>query len=313
MSEFKKIHLIENVLGRASSRVQVGIGDDAAVVELPRSPLLLCSDAMVEGVHFDLAYCLPAELGHKALASCLSDIAAMNGKPLHALFSLALPKAVSDEFISQFYLGAASLARVYGVDIVGGDLTASPNGIFVDVTLVGEVKNPLLRSGARAGDWVAVSGHPGLAAAGLQALKSRPREEIAPSLIKAHLTPRPRFDLLPLLQANCTSLIDISDGVSSELHHLAEKSKVGFELNALQFPLHLDAVAAVGSLDVALTLALSGGEDYELLATFDGDVPEGFTVIGRAVGAEQGLIITNLDGSRSTLELTGYNHFKPQT
>jgi len=154
---------------------------------------------MVEGVHFDLAFASAFDLGHKALASCLSDIAAMNGMPLYAVISLALPPSLGEEFLREFYQGATQLARVFGVDIVGGDLSSSKNGIFVDVACIGETSEPLTRRGARPGDILAVSGFPGSAAAGLYAFQNLAIESRPSDLCRSHLRPMPRFDLLPAL------------------------------------------------------------------------------------------------------------------
>lgn len=324
--EFTKISSIKKVLPPASSRVHVGIGDDAALVEPPRHALALCSDALVEGVHFDLSFVSARDLGHKALTACLSDIAAMNARPLYALLSIALPKETPEEFLEEFYQGAGLLTKSLGVDIVGGDLTSSPNGIFIDVVCVGECEKKILRSGAKPGDLVAVSGTPGASAAGLAALLGQKKgalqnASLFPELISAHLRPRPRFDLLSALNSTphlCTAMIDISDGISSELHHIARASGVGFEVWAANIPLHPQAVQlAEQTGESALDWALSGGEDYELLVTLDSDLLnkmngsiEGFTIIGRALPKDQGLQIVNSDGLRHPLPASGFNHFR---
>ena len=313
--EFEKIETITARLGAPSAQTLVGIGDDAAVVLPPKGKMLFCSDAMVEGVHFDFHYTNARELGHKALASCLSDIAAMNGRALYAVIALALPSTIGPEFVDEFYDGAGRLARQWGVDIVGGDLTASTQTVFIDVAIVGETDSPVLRSTAKAGDVIAVSGTPGKSAAGLAALRHREKEAVPASLREAHLQPQPRFDLLKNLPKGIlTSLIDISDGLSSEINHIAAQSQVGFEIDARLFPIDPEAMIEAGSHEEAIKLALSGGEDYELLATFDAKTfalrpPNGFTLIGRVTPASEGRIVIFLDGTRSTLSSTGYNHF----
>lgn len=304
------IQSIRNQVGAHGPRVEIGIGDDAAVVASPRGKLLLCSDAMVEGVHFDLAYASPEDIGHKALACALSDIAAMNGRPLYALFSLAIPQ--ESKFLDGFYRGATALARELGVDIVGGDLSKSKSGIFIDVMCVGESSAPRARTGAKAGDLLAVSGFPGASAAGLQALRAR--IDAAPELRAAHLRPRPRFDLLPVLSEACTAMIDVSDGLASEIHHLARESNVGFELDSTLIPLHPQVRELAQRLQAdPLDWALGGGEDYELLVTLDptkvARVPPGFTTIGRAISAERGVTINMADGRIEPLPRSGYNHF----
>jgi thiamine-monophosphate kinase len=321
--EFALIDEILRIVGPSGPQVIAGIGDDAAILQAPSHHELICTDAMVEGIHFDLSYSSPEEIGHKALASCLSDIAAMNGIPRAALFSIALPKEQGKRelFLRGFYAGAGALARRHGVDIVGGDLAASPGPIFIDVVCTGSAENPKRRSGAKPGDLIAVSGTPGAAAAGLFALQQGRRSPQTEAIVQAHLRPQPRFDLLPglnRLPGLCTALIDISDGLSSELHHIAENSNVGIELNADLVPLHPEAKSlAHASGQAAWTWALSGGEDYELLATLDaaklkelGAPPAGFTLIGRVVPASEGLTIVESSGTRTPLNRTGFNHFR---
>lgn len=316
--EFSRIASIEAQVGPAGARTLIGIGDDTAVVRPSQHPMLLCTDAMVENVHFDRRWISARDLGHKALAACLSDLAAMNGHPLHALFSLALPKTVADSFLDEFFKGASALAQETGCDIIGGDLTSSPGPIFIDVSCVGEAEHPIQRGGASPGDWLAVSGHPGDSAAGLLALQSGLQGY--DQLKRAHLKPRPRFDLLPALSSPariCTSMIDISDGLSSELHHLARRSGVGFEVEEAHLPLSEEARALAETVRCqALDWALSGGEDYELLVTLDaalvkraGGPPPGFTLIGRVVQPDQGLSLVHANGRKSKIEATGFNHF----
>jgi thiamine-monophosphate kinase len=312
--EFARIDRLSKIIGSPSDRVLIGIGDDTAVTRPPQNKLLLCTDAMVEGVHFDLTFCTPEELGHKSLAAAMSDIAAMNGEPLYALFSLALPPSLADLFLDEFYKGARSLAGHIGIDIVGGDLTASRHDLFIDVTGIGHAANPVTRSGAKPGDAVLVSGFPGASAAGLYSLKKVGRDKTPAALLKAHLLPMPRFDLLKPLSTACTSLIDISDGLSSELHHLAKASHVGFEIHSENFPIHEDIVKTANS-DQATQWALLGGEDYELLATVDHawiethGVPKGFTVIGRVVEPEKGLSLWRKNGLSQPLVASGFDHF----
>lgn len=323
--EFSRIALIQSKLAPTSPRVSIGIGDDAAALNTPAPPnrILACTDMMVEGVHFDRNYSQPSDIGHKALARALSDLAAMNGRGLAALFSIALPSQIGDDFLEGFYEGAQALARSHDVDIIGGDLSSSPSSLFIDVTGIGQATHPISRSGAKIGDWLAVSGFPGSSAAGLFALKNRSTrniQAISDSLAKAHLRPLPRFDLLPALnstQGLCTSLIDISDGLASETHHLAKNSDVGFEIDARSIPLHPDAVALAALMgEDPLHWALSGGEDFELLATLDStkvatpaDAPKGFTVIGRVVPQAQGVTLIRPDGSRQALPPLGHRHF----
>jgi thiamine-monophosphate kinase len=307
-SEFKLIDRLASVLPKPSARIEVGIGDDAAVLKPSRARPLLCSDLMVEGVHFDLSFATAEDVGYKSIASCLSDIAAMNGRAVAAVVSIALPKSQTPDFIDGFYRGARAIAELTECDIVGGDLSVSPDRIFVDVACYGETDQPILRSGASPGDVVAVSGHPGASAAGLHALMSN--AVVDPTLRSAHLRPRPRFDLVATTDfaISCTSLIDISDGLASELAHLAKSSGVGIEIEAAKVPLHPDAVK-LGGETRALEWALHGGEDYELVATFlqGAKIPKGFTVIGTVT--RENLTMVQPDGTRTVLEPRGYDHF----
>ena len=299
-NEFQLIKLISKELPRPTERVETGIGDDAAVLKPARGHALLCSDAMVEGVHFDLGYATPEDVGHKALAACLSDLAAMNGRAIGVVVSLALPKSRAAGFLEGFYKGARAMAASCGCDIVGGDLSSSENDIFIDVACYGEAENPIHRSGAKPGDLVAVSGLLGGSSAGFKALSTG--HDVSDSLKLAHLRPRPRFDLVgsEKFSLACTSLIDISDGLASELAHLADASKVGFEIESSKIPLHDEATLHDG---------LYGGEDYELLATFaaGSEIPDGFTVFGRVTPS--GLTMVHADGERETLQPQGFDHF----
>lgn len=306
--EFEKIRTIAAVIGAPSERVRVGIGDDAALVAPPKDNLAICTDAFVEGVHFNLSFAKPEEVGHKAVAATLSDLAAVNARPLYLLLSLALKPNLPAHFLNEFYRGARGLAGEFGVDIVGGDLTSSKRDLFIDVVAVGEARDPIFRSGAQPGDRIWVSGTPGLSAAGLQALQKRSRDQISESLLQAHLRPRPRFDLLKNLRAN--ALIDISDGLSSELHHLANASQVRITIDASKVPLHSEAVREAGSREAALQLALSGGEDYELLATSAHDLGEGWTEIGRVETGAPHVLMIDFTGVAQPLVATGFNHFK---
>ncbi len=323
--EFKLIDHIRRAAGSAPiTRVPLGIGDDAAVCESPRDPLLLCSDAMVEGVHFHLDWSTPEDIGHKALASTLSDIAAMGGKPLYALVSLALRPGLGAEFVDAFYSGLMSLARKHDVHLVGGDLTRSTTETFIDVTIVGQATHPVSRAGARAGDIVLVSGVLGSARAGLFALENR-IGSVPETFLLAHRRPEPRFDVMSLLTTPglVTSLIDISDGLSSELHHIARASRCGFAIDEIRIPL------ASGLADFARSHGTNpydwvwgGGEDYQLLLTVDPELWKAasasssnltrlLTPIGVARNEADGLHVNRIEGSFEEILASGWNHFRP--
>lgn len=325
-SEFALIERIRQKLGPDRADVRVGIGDDAAVVDGSALPLLLCSDAMVEGTHFRLEWSAPEALGHKALASCLSDIAAMNGEPLYALVSLALRPDLPKNFTERLYSGLSELAKRFDTQVVGGDLAASRQEVFIDVMLVGKTANPVTRAGARSGDLLLVSGHPGSAAAGLYILQSgRARDALTAPLLDAQLRPLPRFDVIRQLNIPglMTAMIDISDGLASETHHLARQSNCGFVIDMSALPIHPAArqLAAAAGLN-PYDWAWSGGEDYELLICVDRNLwhehlrahPETgalVTVIGEAVHRDHGVMVREKpDLPARPLTDTGWVHFK---
>ena len=309
-----------------SPQVRMGIGDDAALVRVgSRNDLILTADLSIEGVHFTTRLHPPRSVGHRALARSLSDIAAMGGVPRFALISVAFPRAVSRAWIEEFYRGVFELAARYRVEVIGGDTSMVPRTAMVDVTLAGEVPRGrgLLRSGARPGDQIFVSGSLGQSARGLEILKSRSRgrkragrvpKETAGEVqaVQAHLYPEPRCELGRWLQRSNipSALMDISDGLSTDLARLAEASGVGAEIEAGRIP-------GPDGVPHSLELALNGGEDYELLFT----VPRGklsklphshrgvpLQRIGRICRA-RGVLLVQEDGSEAPLAPEGYDHF----
>jgi thiamine-monophosphate kinase len=319
--EFEIIKALSRKIPRVKGGVIVGIGDDAAVLRPAAGRQVATVDALVEGVHFDLRYCTPEDVGYRALAVNLSDVAAMGAAPRHVLVSLAVPKKGAEKFIEQFYKGLLPLARRHAVQVVGGNLSRSPSGIFVDVVVLGESKQPVLRSGARVGDWIAVVGSLGEAAAGLQLLRKLGRARALkawPALCRAQLRPTPLVEVGKKLAGIATSLIDISDGLSSELAHLAKASGVSLEIDPswLKWSAQLDDAAEFLGLS-SEELALHGGEDYALLVTgrpadwvktekaLRGQV----TMIGRVV-AGRGKV-WRIDGPRRrALESHAFDHFR---
>ncbi|HEX6212144.1 MAG TPA: thiamine-phosphate kinase [Methylomirabilota bacterium] len=256
--------------------VRVGIGDDCAVLETqPGASLLATTDLLLEDVHFRRRWAEPADIGWKALAVNLSDIAAMGGRPRWALVALACPEDTSAEEIEAFYEGALALARSHAVTIVGGDTAASPGGWMINVTLLGETTAPRLRSTARAGDAIAITGTLGRSAAGLAVLE----RETAPAgvdaallaeVTAAHLRPRPRVPEGEWLAAagGVTAMMDLSDGLGLDLPRLLSESGVGADVDVDRLPIDGAArvVAAALGADPA-AWATGGGEDYELLLT----------------------------------------------
>lgn len=258
--------------GRSSSaaaRVLKGIGDDCAVLRFTSgTDTLVTTDFSLEGIHFRREWHPPESVGHRCLARGLSDIAAMGGEPVAAFLSQALPRDLPQAWVGRFVRSLISLGERCGVELAGGDTAESPNGILADIVVVGRVPKgkSVLRSGARPGDAIYVSGELGGSAAALVKMRARPSKKLNPRHYMRHFYPEPRIELGRILRERgwATSMIDLSDGLSTDLAHICEESKVGAELDAELIPR-----ARVGkpAREVDLGLALHGGEDYELLFT----------------------------------------------
>jgi thiamine-monophosphate kinase len=328
ISEWDLIAALSRELGPAPPQVILGIGDDCAALVLNRADYLLWTvDTLVEGVHFDLAYTPLFQLGWKSLTVNLSDIAAMGGEPRQALLSLGWPPARDRRLALEFAAGLAQAAREYGVAVIGGDTVASPGGLIVTVTLTGQVPaaQMLRRSGAKPGDLIFVTGPLGEAAAGLEIL--RQGLSLAPDLqeplIEAQLMPRPHLQAGRLLarQGLASALIDISDGVATDLYHICRAGGVGARIDRARVPVSPRVQAAAPHLGRdPLDLALTGGEDYLLLFTCPpsraGRLPQSFTRAGLAPPLRLGHIVS---GERVILETPagqvdisgrGYDHFR---
>lgn len=303
-SEFDLIRRWCAALPRGSG-VLVGPGDDCAVLEGDGcTDRVLTCDVLVEGRHFLREGLDPTDLGWKALAVSVSDVCAMGGRARHAVVSLVLPAELTGDFAEGFASGLGECARRFGVGIVGGDVSASPGPVVVDVALLGEVPSgrAVLRSGARVGDALCVSG------------------PLGGSLLGRHLRPTPRQDLaLRLVQAGMASaMIDLSDGLSSDLGHVLQASGVGAELLADRIPIHPDARRAA-ELDgrSALAHALDDGEDFELLFSCSQDVAEQLAAEGSAVVVgrvldQDGATLRGADGSVRPLVPGGHDHFRAE-
>lgn len=322
--EFEWIKKLAEILPPASARVEVGIGDDTAVLKPISGKLLVTVDTLVEGVHFDFAFCTPQEVGKKALAVNLSDIAAMGGTPRAALVSLGVSKTTSINECQLIYEGLSEEAKKYGVDIVGGNISQSPERLFLSITLLGEAEGAVIkRRGAKPGDLIFVTGTLGESAAGLALLRKSGRKAISnfPNLTSRYLKPEARCEWgqgLAQFQG-ITSLIDISDGLSSELWHLSEASKSAFFIKeaALIASDELSLVSKLTETPV-LQYQLDGGGDYELLGTcsperFDSlrtlakKVQVPLSEIGKVEEGE-GVFLISKNGSRQSIFPSGWNH-----
>jgi len=335
LGEFGLIERIRKRTPKTSSRTLLGIGDDAAAIKVSSSSLLIATtDMLLEGVHFDLTYTDLYSLGWKSAAVNLSDIAAMGGTPRACLVSIGIPSSFSVEQIEDLYEGLQVQLDRYSVDLVGGDTCKSLMGLMINITILGEVKRETIvsRAGARPGDRIFVTGTLGDSAAGLEILKGRSNVQgfvgskrikmhDAPynTLILRHLCPIPRIEWgRKIALADCASaMIDISDGLSSDLEHICKPSNVGAVIVADKIPLskslqRAESILARNSLDYAL----SGGEDYELLVTVP--LPKvkklrslkiPLTEIGE-ISLTKKLLIADTRGKKTSLRPQGYDHFK---
>ncbi len=253
---------------RGSTSVLTGIGDDCAVLRFePAQDTLVTTDFSIEGVHFRREWHPPESVGHRCLARGLSDIAAMGGKPVAAFLSLALPKDLPQSWVNRFFDGLLKLARRYGVQLAGGDIAQSPAQICADIVVIGSVPQDqaILRSGARPGDGIYVTGSLGGSAAGLQDLRKGKRASHSVKTDSPHLYPEPRIVAGQWLREHglASAMIDLSDGLSTDLSHICEESRVRAVIDAELLPIH----PAARNQREGLELALHGGEDYELLFT----------------------------------------------
>ncbi len=276
LGEFGLIERISQRCGSPNRCVVKGIGDDAAILRpSPGKVLLSTTDVLIEHVHFDLSYTDPCSLGHKALASSISDIAAMGGTPRFSLLSLGLPKNLPVEFVDDFYGGLIELGSTYNVSLVGGDTSLSESALFVCVHLLGEAEEDRIvrRGGAQPGQRIMVTGFLGESALGRTILKRMGREEalsLHEELALHHLRPKPPLEFATRLAGRglATSMIDISDGLASDLGHIVEASGVGATVHLDKLPLSRAFAKGTETLSEDPTsLAVSGGEDFELLFT----------------------------------------------
>lgn len=334
LGEFGLIeHLTKDVALTQASSIK-GVGDDAAVIRISdEESLLISTDMLVEGIHFNLMYMPLKHLGYKAVAVNVSDICAMNGKAEQITVSLAVSNRFPVEALEELYAGIKAACTFYGVDLVGGDTTSSTSGLVISVSVLGRAKNSEItyRNGAKEYDLLVVTGDLGAAYMGLQVLE-REKEvftanpDIQPDLdghdyiIERQLKPEARKDIIGFLKeldVVPTSMIDISDGLASEILHLCKASNVGCHIYDDKLP--IDAKTSMTAIDFNLdpgTCALNGGEDYELLFTIkqsDLDKVKGnphMTIIGHMTHPQDGIYFIDKNGSAVELKAQGWNHFR---
>ncbi|MCL1868065.1 MAG: thiamine-phosphate kinase [Paludibacter sp.] len=307
-----------------------GVGDDAAVLNYKDKKTLITTDLLLEGVHFDLTYVPLRHLGYKAAIVNFSDIYAMNGQPKQIIVSLGVSKRFSVENLEEIYAGIRLACNKYGVDLVGGDTSASLNGLTISITCIGEGEDEQIvyRNGARENDLICVSGDLGSAYMGLQLLerekivfKSSP--DVQPDfegkdyILQRQLKPEARRDIIDNLHKNNvlpTAMIDVSDGLSSELFHICTQSNVGCRIFEDKIPISEQAAVMAEEMNFNIvTAALNGGEDYELLFTASINDYEkllkidNIGIIGHITTAEKGLALVGRQGEEISLKAQGWN------
>lgn len=307
-----------------------GIGDDAAVLDFKDKKAVVSTDLLIEGVHFDLAYMPLKHLGYKAVAANVSDICAMNAKPTQITVSIAVSNRFPLEALEELFAGIAIAAKTYNVDVIGGDTTSSQKGLILSITAIGEANEDeiVYRSGASETDLLVVSGDIGAAYMGLQVLErekqvflvnpnNQPDLDNYTYLIERQLKPEARVDvreLLEKLEIKPTSMIDISDGLSSEIMHLCKQSEVGCNLYEDKLPLDPQFINVCEEFNIdSTTVAINGGEDYELLFTIkmeDFDKIKGnpnFSIIGHMTQQSEGIHLITRANTRIELKARGWD------
>lgn len=333
LGEFGLIDRVTSDLTARNSSTVKSVGDDAAVLTYPDTDVLVSSDMLLEGVHFDLTYMPLKHLGYKAAVVNFSDIYAMNGTPRQITVSLGISKRFTVEHIDELYAGIRLACDIYGVDLVGGDTTASRAGLVISITCIGDVAKgeAVGRDGARDTDLICVSGDLGAAYMGLQLLEREkaasvgvkdfmPKFEGKEYLVERQLKPEARKDIVALLAEagiKPTSMIDISDGLSSELLHICHASKTGCRVYEDRIPIDYQTAIMAEELNMNLvTAALNGGEDYELLFTVPLHCHEkikeinGVKVIGHITSESLGCELVTRDGAEMPLRAQGFNHLE---
>lgn len=332
LGEFGLIKLIKDKVELRNTSTIKGIGDDAAVIEPSEKQIVVSSDMLLEGIHFDLAFCPLKHVGYKAVAVNVSDIAAMNATPTQITVNIALGARYTVEAVEELYEGIRLACENYNVDLVGGDTTSSRTGLVISVTAIGEVAKgeAVLRSGAKENDLICVTGDLGAAYLGLQILEREKQAflanpEMQPELddkqyiVGRQLRPEARMDVIHDLKERGikpTSMIDVSDGLASELFHICAQSGVGATIFKDNLPADEQMLEAALEFNLdPITCILNGGEDYELLFTValsDYDKVKNhpdISIIGKITDKSEGINLANKYGQSFPLQAQGWKHF----
>ena len=348
LGEFGLIEHLTHDIRPQNASTLYGIGDDCAVMHYPDTEVLVTSDMLMEGIHFDLTYISMRNLGYKSAMVNISDIFAMNGTPRQLIVSIALSKRFTVEDLEDFYQGLRAACAKWNVDIVGGDTTSSYTGLAISITCIGEAhkEDIVYRKGAHDTDLICVSGDLGAAYMGLQLLErekavyyqllnehqkkhpNEPAPDFQPDfagkeyLLQRQLEPDARGDIIQKLREagiRPTAMMDISDGLSSELLHICKQSNVGCRIFEKNLPIDYQTAVMAEELNMNVTTcALNGGEDYELLFTVPiGDHEkieeiEGVKLIGHITRAELGAQLVSRDGQEFEITAQGWNPLKTQ-
>lgn len=335
LSELGEFRLIEHLTKQFDLKQKstvIGIGDDAAVLNYGNKQTVISTDLLVEGVHFDLSYMPLKHLGYKAVIVNLSDIYAMNARATQITVSVAVSNRFPLEALEELYAGIATAAKLYNIDVIGGDTTSSTSGLVISITALGEIdkEDLVLRSDAQPNDLLVVTGDLGGAYMGLQILErekevfkvnpnNQPDLSMYSYIVERQLKPEARKDIVELLnklEVKPTSMIDISDGLSSEVLHLCKQSNVGVDVYENKIPLDPQVISTCEEFNIdSTTIALNGGEDYELLMTISQkDFPKikgnpNLTVIGYMTEADRGMHLVTRAETKIPIIAKGWKNF----
>ncbi len=336
IGEFGLIDHLQKLLNYTHKNTHIGIGDDGAAMTIPpEEKMVITTDLLVEGTHFNLMYTPLKHLGYKAVVVNISDLLAMNAKPAHITVSVALSNRFSLESVEELYKGIELASQKYGVDVVGGDITSSHSGLLISVTAVGSApeKQIVRRSAAKENQIICVSGNLGAAYLGLQVLErekevfksSKMQPDLASYdyIIGRQLKPEARKEIIALFKEKNilpTSLIDISDGLASELMHICKQSQCGAQIYEDKLPIDIQTYNTAQEMNLsATTCALNGGEDYELLFTIEQNDYEklkgvaGIATIGHITDKNAGLQMVCKDQTLIPLSAQGWDGLKQNT